>query len=219
MKRFGIGLAIGFITFLVGMVPSYYPFESLFRLRGGLSHCTMDFDVRDIHGMPSSVEPSIDYVDESQAVYSAVLADEMYGERRLVVSDKTVAGDWFAGVDPGRRLAGVEKETFDGYRSSNSVSRYLGHEMGDDSRITLLNEFESSGIFKRKNGWADFRKRFPNVNGLIIFSSVGLNPTHTQGLVSVEKQCGGLCGEGKFVLLKKVNGRWTIVRKIIAWES
>ena len=220
MRRFGIGVAIGFITFLVGMVPFYYPFEGLFRVNGGLSDCEGQFDVLPRYGMPSGVTPGVGYVDDSRAVYATVLEDEMYGRAYLVVGDTTTPTDWFAGLDRDRQLAGVEKETFDGYSRRNSTSRYLRPELIDDPRVHFLDFGDSSEIFKtRRNGWAEFRKRFPRANGLLTFSTVGFNLARTQALVSVERQCGGLCGDGKFVLLKKVNGRWMILRKINAWKS
>jgi hypothetical protein len=219
MRRFGIGLAIGFITFLFGMVPFYYPFEGFFKVQGGLSDCVVRLDGPAKYGMPSGGELTDDYIDESRAVYAAVLEDEMYGRAYVVVGDTTTPTDWFAGLDLNRQLAGVEKETFDGYSGSNSISRYL-HGLIDDPRVHFIDFDDSFEIFKtQRNGWAEFRRRFPSANGFITFSSVGLNSAHTQALVSVERQCGGLCGDGTFVVLKKVNGRWMIMRKIIAWES
>ena len=219
MRRFLIGLAIGSITFLIGMVPFYYPFEGLFIAQGGLSDCVVRWEPSTKNGMPSGGGIS-NYSDEGRAVYAAVIDDEIYRRSRLIVSEITVPGDWFAGIDPDRQLSGVEKATFDGYVSSNLTSRYVRREIGEDPRITFLSEHESIGIFNRqRNGWAEFRKRFPDANGFITFSEVGFNPTFTQALVSVEKQCGGLCGEGKFVVLKKINGRWMIMRKVYIWNS
>lgn len=219
MRRFGIGVAIGSITFLVGIVPFCYPFEGFFRVTGGLSDCVIRVEPSAEYGMPSGGGLS-DYGDDSRAVYAAVVEHQMDGRAYLVVGDTTPPDDWFVGLDRNRQLAAVEKETFEGYRNSNSISRYLPHGLIDDSRVRFVDFDDSEKIFKlRKIGWTEFRRRFPDANGLITFSSVGFNLAHTQALVGVERQYSGLSSDGMFFVLKKVNGRWMIAREIIAWSQ
>jgi hypothetical protein len=65
----------------------------------------------------------------------------------------------------------------------------------------------------------DFEARFPNNLGLFVVSHVGLNLNKTEALLYVENFCGGLCGGGEYVLLRKVNGVWHVVDHHNTWVS
>jgi len=41
----------------------------------------------------------------------------------------------------------------------------------------------------------------------------------TEALVYVAHTCDGLCGTGHYVLLLKVEGKWKVERKVMAWIS
>lgn len=51
------------------------------------------------------------------------------------------------------------------------------------------------------------------------FSHIGFNPGRTQALVYVSYVCGGMCGDGHYVLLEKSGGRWRITDSVMAWIS
>ena len=53
---------------------------------------------------------------------------------------------------------------------------------------------------------SDFEARFPNNLGYFVVSHVGLNLNKTEALLYVDHLCGGLCGGGEYVLMRKVNG-------------
>lgn len=65
----------------------------------------------------------------------------------------------------------------------------------------------------------DFEARFPNNFGFFVFSHVGLNLNKTEALLYAEHFCGGLCGGGSYVLMRKVNGVWHIVDRYDTWVS
>jgi len=132
---------------------------------------------------------------------------------------EALAGDWFAGVDPGNQMSGLQKETFDSYRAGNEQIKFIDDLIRDYPAVHLLKDNDSQAIFKEnRNGWMEFAKRFPSAKGFIQFSAVGFNLGHTQALVSVEHQCGGVCGNGKFMLLRKTNSVWRVQRKVVTWE-
>jgi hypothetical protein len=60
---------------------------------------------------------------------------------------------------------------------------------------------------------------FPNNLGYFVVSHVGLNLEKTEALVYVDHFCGGLCGEGEYVLMRKVNGVWQIVDRNVTWVA
>jgi hypothetical protein len=66
---------------------------------------------------------------------------------------------------------------------------------------------------------SDFEARFPNNLGYFVVSHVGLNLNKTEALLYVDHFCGGLCGGGEYVLMRKVNGVWHVVDHHGTWVS
>jgi hypothetical protein len=66
---------------------------------------------------------------------------------------------------------------------------------------------------------SDFEARFPNNLGFFVVSRVGLNLNKTEALLYVEHFCGGLCGGGEYVLMRKVDGVWHVVDHHGTWVS
>lgn len=67
--------------------------------------------------------------------------------------------------------------------------------------------------------WAKFYNKYPTSSGLLFFSDVGFNDRHDQAFLYAGKTCGGLCGEGEYVLLRKVHGKWEILKEQGLWIS
>jgi hypothetical protein len=65
----------------------------------------------------------------------------------------------------------------------------------------------------------DFEARFPNSEGFFVASHVGLNLKKTEALLYVDHLCGGLCGGGEYVVMRKVNGVWHVVDRHGTWMS
>jgi hypothetical protein len=65
----------------------------------------------------------------------------------------------------------------------------------------------------------DFEARFPNNFGFFVASHVGLNLSKTEALLYVDHFCGGLCGGGGYVLMRKVSGVWHVVDHHNTWVS
>ena len=65
----------------------------------------------------------------------------------------------------------------------------------------------------------DFEARFPNEMGYFVVSHVGLNLDKTEALLYFDHFCGGLCGGGKYVLMRKENGAWHVVDSHGTWVS
>jgi hypothetical protein len=65
----------------------------------------------------------------------------------------------------------------------------------------------------------DVDARFPNNFGFFVVSHVGLNLTKTEALLYFDHFCGGLCGGGRYVQMRKVNGMWRVVDHHETWVS
>ena len=65
----------------------------------------------------------------------------------------------------------------------------------------------------------DLEARFPNNLGYFVVSQIGLNMNKTEALLYVDHFCGGLCGGGEYVLMRKVDGVWHVVDRHGTWVS
>jgi hypothetical protein len=63
-----------------------------------------------------------------------------------------------------------------------------------------------------------FLARFPHSYGALTFSRVAFNRDLTEAFFYTEHLCG-LCGEGKFVYMRKTTGKWAVVGTAGTWIS
>lgn len=63
-----------------------------------------------------------------------------------------------------------------------------------------------------------FFVRFPDSYGALTFSRVAFNRDLTEAFFYTEHLCG-LCGEGKFVYMRKTAGKWTLADTSETWIS
>jgi len=66
---------------------------------------------------------------------------------------------------------------------------------------------------------SDFEANFPNNLGYFVVSRVGLNLNKTEALLYIDHFCGGLCGGGEYVLMRKLNGVWRVVDHHGTWVT
>jgi hypothetical protein len=64
----------------------------------------------------------------------------------------------------------------------------------------------------------DFQKQFPNNLGYIAVSRAGFNFSKTEAIFYIDHFCG-LCGGGRYVLMRKVNGIWQAADEHYTWIS
>jgi hypothetical protein len=77
--------------------------------------------------------------------------------------------------------------------------------------------FAGSGI---EENWSAFRRQFRS-KGWLAFSAGLFADDQLNALVYYEARCGGLCGEGAYVWLRRdtPSSPWRIAKKIVAWMS
>jgi hypothetical protein len=63
-----------------------------------------------------------------------------------------------------------------------------------------------------------FFARFPSSYGALTFSRVAFNRDLTEAFFYTEHLCG-LCGEGKFVYMRKTGGNWAVADTASTWIS
>jgi hypothetical protein len=67
-------------------------------------------------------------------------------------------------------------------------------------------------------GSEQFERRFAGNYGYLTFSRIGFNRDLTEAFFYTEHICG-LCGEGKYVFMRRVNGRWLVEATSSTWVS
>ena len=166
---------------------------------------------------------------EEYAVYSAVIADMLDGERvafhtqaKLLVIQNQTGTDRTSNFDSEKNeqyaremfptmMEGVMKN----YRAQNSSPIRLQDSFDLKVKHVLVEKQVVEKAFG--NGWEEFYKRYPDSGGLIILSRVGFNAGMTQALVYIQQGCGALCGSGSYVLLEKRTDGWRVITKTVAW--
>jgi hypothetical protein len=157
--------------------------------------------------------------NEEYAVYSAVLSAERYNSKMIVVRDETLSGE-LAIPENFTNLISNSEYVIDDYQRKNGTEHFIENNFNVKGKVILLTEEDNEKIFSRGGDvWKKFYKKYPDANGIITFSRVGMNVWRTEALVYVSKGCGWLCGEGGFIHLQKDNGKWVIKREINLWVS
>lgn len=67
--------------------------------------------------------------------------------------------------------------------------------------------------------WGAFHRLHPQSSGWITLSDVGFSADGTQALVQTSSLSGGLDGSGHWVLLRRVDGVWTVAEAYESWVS
>jgi hypothetical protein len=105
-------------------------------------------------------------------------------------------------------------------RSSFSLSNALPSRL----QITLkLRAGATSTIVSREEleriaGTDEFEKKFPNNQGYIAVSQAGFNFNKSEAIFYIDHFCG-LCGGGRYVLMRKTEGTWKVVDEHSTWVS
>ena len=85
------------------------------------------------------------------------------------------------------------------------------------SAAAVETTFRGSGI---EENWSAFRSQFKS-RGWMAFSDGLLADDQLNALVYYEARCGGLCGEGGYVWLRRdtASSPWRIAKTIVGWMS
>jgi hypothetical protein len=126
--------------------------------------------------------------------------------RSLPFRESSLSHTWFAQSSRMTRISFFLNSVF-----STDISTDLCLPSG--ARAVFVNASEL------RTKTSDFEARFPNNLGFFVVSHVGLNLNKTEALLYVDHFCGGLCGSGDYVLMRKVNGVWRIVDRQNTWVS
>lgn len=85
------------------------------------------------------------------------------------------------------------------------------------TRIEESFKSATAGIDSLNSAWQEFYKKHPDSSGYIVLSRVGFDAEMKQAMVYVADYCGGLCAEGRYVLMTKDQNSWKIDKELHLW--
>lgn len=165
---------------------------------------------------------------DEYAVYAALFAEKGNDKQgtQIVLEEATVVNDSFAGRMDQRsleKLFGLPsiKDAIDDFIKKNRKSSVLTDQFKLKATIVLITNSDVKRMFHDSidGGWDLFHAKYPNATSINTLSRVGFNKDRTDALVYYTYSCGGLCGQGQYVLLGKHDGQWKIEKESMTWIS
>lgn len=172
------------------------------------------------------------FSSEEYAIYSAIISKHYIkdGVRLVVVTTPTCCEvserrkedvmprfQYFVSAEPS-----PAPETLDSYveRNRTSVEVQKLFKLNVEVKIVLYKKIESLfDMIELEEDWKTFYRMFPHSNGYIRFSRAGFNRAGNEAFVSTAWMSGSLAGEGRYILLRKKDGRWNVETSITTWVS
>jgi hypothetical protein len=221
MLRHGIRVAVAILTFSIG-IAIFWPLRLVQRLETALVDrfygVVTDHDLR-----PISL--NFDAATDSNEIYRLLIQDQLKSREELkfiVLWAETTTYNML--VDDSQPewkhpeafhnmvkegMPEADAQTLDNYLLRNTSPEQL-KIWNPGVNYALVTESD----LPDDHFWASCYEKFPTPSILITFSNVGFNNQHDQAFVYMTQACGGLCGGGGYVLLKKVNGKWEISKEL-----
>jgi hypothetical protein len=77
--------------------------------------------------------------------------------------------------------------------------------------------FAGEGDFGAK--WNAFFARFSPVRSYSTLSHPGFDAARQNAVIATGTVCGGRCGQGRLIVLRKTDGRWHVAQRVDTWVS
>jgi hypothetical protein len=114
-------------------------------------------------------------------------------------------------------LQGLDGETMTDFLTKNRVPYAIEPDLNPGGRLLCVGDDEFGHIFRDRDGWARFRRQFPESDGTLRFSRVGLDREVTQAMLYAGQQFDWNVGSGGFWLFSKVHGEWSEAERVGNW--
>ena len=164
---------------------------------------------------------------DEYAVYAALFAEKGNDKQgtQIVLEDATVVNDTFSKRMDQKsieKLFGLpSQDAIQDFVTKNRKSSVLKDQFKMKATIILINNSDVKRLFHDSidGGWELFHAKYPNATSINTLSRVGFNKDRTEALVYYTYSCGGLCGQGQYVLLRKHDSYWKIEKESMTWIS
>jgi hypothetical protein len=114
---------------------------------------------------------------------------------------------------------GLGEETLADFLTKNREQHPVEPDLNPGGRLICLSDEEFKHIFRDREGWERFRQMFPESDGTLRFSRVGLNRDATQAMIYAGQQFDWHIGSGGYRLFSKSDGVWTESGRLGTWIS
>jgi hypothetical protein len=162
-------------------------------------------------------------IADEQEILSACLAQLHLGERQVVRSLTRSGLQAPADVRMlsylRENLGGLDEETLNDFLAKNREQHPIGPDLNPGGRLVCVGDAEFGHIFRDGDGRARFRREFPESDGTLRFSRVGLDRSVTQAMLYAGQQFDWNIGSGGFWLFSKLDGEWTEGARVGNWIS
>jgi hypothetical protein len=116
-------------------------------------------------------------------------------------------------------LEGLDEETLTDFLAKNRGQYAIEPDLNPGGRLLCVGDEEFGHIFRDTDGWTRFRRQFPESDGTLRFSRVGLDRDVTQAMLYAGQQFDWNVGSGGFWLFSKFSGEWTEAGRVGDWIS
>ena len=189
-------------------------------MKNALTICTLIFALYGVRMTFGQAMPT-PYTDaEAYEVYSVVIEAEWpireAKAKKLVIQTETAdypmyGDDHMDCLAPAKGEEATYGPIIAAYHEANKVPWLLQPKFDTSVSYQLVSRASIERIFKEKGvaGWQDFYAKYPGSGGAISMSAVGFNADKTIAIVYMGHSCGGLCGGGRYHVLRKTDGKWS----------
>ncbi len=118
-----------------------------------------------------------------------------------------------------KNFEGLSEETLADFRVKNREQHPVEPDLDPGGRLICLSDEEFLHVFRDREGWKRFRQEFPESDGTLRFSRVGLDRDVTQAMIYAGQQFDWHVGSGGYWLFTKSSGAWIESGKLGTWIS
>ncbi len=108
---------------------------------------------------------------------------------------------------------GIPENVIEDWRKENESTGFLKRKFNLSYEYDLVTRTELDEI-EDVNFFGEFYRRYPDSNGLISVSKIGFDKAKNTALIHVIHSYGTLGATYNFILLKRTDGAWSVVRRI-----
>jgi hypothetical protein len=116
-------------------------------------------------------------------------------------------------------LEGLGEDTLADFLAKNREQHPVEPDLNPGGRLVCVDDGEFERIFRDEEGWDRFRRTFPESDGTLRFSRVGLDREVTQAMLYAGQQFDWNVGSGGFWLFSKTGGVWVEAGRLGNWIS
>jgi hypothetical protein len=114
-------------------------------------------------------------------------------------------------------LVGVGEETLDDFLSKNREQYPIEPDLNPGGCLICLDDEEFQRMFSDADSWDRFREKFPESDGTLRLSRVGLDRDVTQAVLYAGQQFDWSIGSSGYRMFSSSGGEWVEVGRVGNW--